>query len=55
LLEAILAIRPDQPEAASLMVQAHETLLANGGDVNFWGNGWLESEAERWRKIADES
>jgi len=55
LLEALLAIRPDQPEAASLMVQAHETLLANGGDVNFWENGWLESEAERWRKIADES
>lgn len=54
LLEALLSVAPDQPEAASLMVFAHETLLKNGGDESFWENGWLESELDRWRKIADE-
>ena len=54
LLEAILSVRPDQPEAASLMAFAHEKLLKEGGDVSFWENGWLESERDRWQQIAED-
>lgn len=52
LAEAALAIAPDHREAASVMADAHQTLLKNGGDVSFWENGWLESELARWQKLA---
>jgi alkyl sulfatase BDS1-like metallo-beta-lactamase superfamily hydrolase len=52
LAEAALAVSPDLPEAASLMADAHQTLLKNGGDVSFWENGWLETELARWQKLA---
>ncbi|MBW2387879.1 MAG: MBL fold metallo-hydrolase [Deltaproteobacteria bacterium] len=53
LAEAVLLIEPDHSEAASLLADAHQTLLKNGGDLSFWENGWLESELARWRKIAE--
>ena len=52
LAEAVLTIAPDQPEAASLLADAHQTLLKHGGDVSFWENGWLETELVRWQKLA---
>ncbi|MCP5044722.1 MAG: MBL fold metallo-hydrolase [bacterium] len=52
LAEALLLAHPNQPEAASLIAEAHERLLDNGGDVSFWENGWLETELARWQEIA---
>jgi len=37
-----------------LLADAHQTLLKHGGDVSFWGNGWLETELVRWQKLAGE-
>jgi len=52
LAEAVLCVVPEHAEAVSLMVDAHERLLENGGDVSFWENGWLETELARWREKA---
>jgi len=52
LAEAALAVDGDHQGAAALMYDAHRHLLENGGDVSFWENGWLETEAARWRAIA---
>jgi len=37
----------------SLMANAHQYLLDNGGDVSFWENGWLRTELARWSEKAD--
>jgi len=34
--EAVAAAEPASREAASLLVDVHEALLAAGGGVNFW-------------------
>ena len=54
LAEAVLAADPDDRNAAALMAFAHQALLESGGDVSFWENGWLESEAARWRAKAEQ-
>ena len=32
----------------ALMAGAHRHLLDHGGDVSFWEDGWLRTQAERW-------
>ena len=54
LAEAVLAAERDHRGAAELLADAHDALLAAGGDVSFWENGWLAHEAERWRKKTEE-
>jgi alkyl sulfatase BDS1-like metallo-beta-lactamase superfamily hydrolase len=49
LAEAILANDPQHAAAIAVMVEAHRTLLAEGGDENFWEHGWLRKELARWR------
>jgi alkyl sulfatase BDS1-like metallo-beta-lactamase superfamily hydrolase len=46
--EAVEAAAPDDPRLAPLMAAAHRRLLADGGDVSFWEDGWLRTQAERW-------
>jgi len=53
LAEAVAAAEPASREAASLLVDVHEALLAAGGDVNFWESGWLHHQIARWRAVAD--
>ena len=53
LAEAAVAAEPANREAAELLVQVHEALLAAGGDVNFWESGWLHHQIARWRPVAD--
>jgi alkyl sulfatase BDS1-like metallo-beta-lactamase superfamily hydrolase len=53
LAEAAAAAEPANREAAQLLVQVHEALLAAGGDVNFWESGWLHHQIARWRPVAD--
>jgi len=52
LAEAVLAREPRQRDAAALMVEAHQRLLAQGGDASFWEHGWLQHELARFRKLA---
>jgi alkyl sulfatase BDS1-like metallo-beta-lactamase superfamily hydrolase len=53
LAEAAAAAEPTSREAAQLLVDAHEALLAAGGDANFWESGWLRHQIERWRAVAE--
>ncbi|HKA14371.1 MAG TPA: alkyl sulfatase dimerization domain-containing protein [Myxococcota bacterium] len=53
LAEAVAAADPASREAAQLLVEAHEALLAAGGDANFWESGWLNHQISRWRAVAD--
>ncbi|TMA31605.1 MAG: hypothetical protein E6J87_15305 [Deltaproteobacteria bacterium] len=53
LAEAVAAAEPASRDAASLLVDVHEALLAAGGDVNFWESGWLHHQIARWRAVAD--
>jgi alkyl sulfatase BDS1-like metallo-beta-lactamase superfamily hydrolase len=54
--DAVLAIRLGEAIAASgddarvkpLMIAAHQHLLAHGGDVSFWENGWLVDQIKQW-------
>jgi alkyl sulfatase BDS1-like metallo-beta-lactamase superfamily hydrolase len=46
--EAVETITPDDPRLPALMGPAHRHLLAHGGDVSFWEEGWLRTQAERW-------
>lgn len=48
----MLAREPENRAAARQMADAHEALLAAGGDESFWEQGWLQHELERWRKLA---
>lgn len=52
LAEAALSIDAEHAGAAGVMADAHEHLLNHGGNVSFWENGWLETEAARWRRAA---
>lgn len=49
LAEAVLANDSENAEAAEVMADAHDALLRSGGDCNFWENGWLRYQRERWR------
>jgi glyoxylase-like metal-dependent hydrolase (beta-lactamase superfamily II) len=49
LAEAILANDPHHAAAVAVMVEAHQTLLAEGADENFWESGWLRQQIARWR------
>jgi alkyl sulfatase BDS1-like metallo-beta-lactamase superfamily hydrolase len=53
LLEAALAVEPEDRSAARLMLDAHRSLLDAGGDVSFWENGWLEHQLAHWQKVVD--
>jgi alkyl sulfatase BDS1-like metallo-beta-lactamase superfamily hydrolase len=46
--EALAASCPDEPRLKTLMVDAHRTLLDDGGDVSFWEHGWLHDQLARW-------
>jgi hypothetical protein len=50
LLEAVLAAEPDHADARDAAIAAHERLLADGEDRNFWAAGWLRHEVERLRQ-----
>jgi hypothetical protein len=30
------------------MLDAHQRLLADGGGVSFWEDGWLEHQVQHW-------
>jgi glyoxylase-like metal-dependent hydrolase (beta-lactamase superfamily II) len=53
LAEAVLAVDPSERDAMAIMVEAHDALLAAGGDVSFWEDGWLRHERDRWRTALD--
>jgi glyoxylase-like metal-dependent hydrolase (beta-lactamase superfamily II) len=46
--EAVEAVAPEAAGLAALMAAAHRRLLADGGDVSFWEEGWLRTQAEIW-------
>ena len=46
--EAIAQRESDNARVRTLMANAHQYLLDNGGDVSFWENGWLRTELARW-------
>jgi alkyl sulfatase BDS1-like metallo-beta-lactamase superfamily hydrolase len=50
LAEAVLRLRPDDPGAAAVMVDAHQALIETGGDASFWESGWLRHQLERFRE-----
>jgi alkyl sulfatase BDS1-like metallo-beta-lactamase superfamily hydrolase len=50
LLEAVLAAEPDHAGARDVAIAAHEALLTDGEDQNFWAAGWLRHEVERLRR-----
>jgi alkyl sulfatase BDS1-like metallo-beta-lactamase superfamily hydrolase len=54
LAEAAASAEPASREAAQLLVEVHEALLAAGGEVNFWESGWLHHQAARFRKVAQD-
>jgi glyoxylase-like metal-dependent hydrolase (beta-lactamase superfamily II) len=47
--EAVLAHHPEHGGALGVMIDAHEALLAAGGDISFWESGWLRHQADQWR------
>jgi glyoxylase-like metal-dependent hydrolase (beta-lactamase superfamily II) len=53
LLEAVLAGSPGDRSAIALMVEAHETLLAQTDQKNFWEYGWLTDQIDTWRQRLD--
>jgi alkyl sulfatase BDS1-like metallo-beta-lactamase superfamily hydrolase len=55
LAEAVLALEPTDTDAMRVMVDAHDALLAAGGDVSFWERGWLVHERDRWQHAIDEA
>jgi hypothetical protein len=50
LVEAVLAADPDHASARDTAIAAHERLLADGEDRNFWAGGWLRDQVERLRR-----
>ena len=52
LAETVLAVDGNHREAAAVMVSAHDALLASGGDVSFWEDGWLRHQRARWMEKA---
>jgi glyoxylase-like metal-dependent hydrolase (beta-lactamase superfamily II) len=53
LAEAAVAAQPENREAAQLLAEVHEALLAAGGDVNFWESGWLRHQLARSRAVSE--
>lgn len=49
LLELVLATSPNDPDALSGFVEAHEMLLARPDAENFWLAGWLRHQIEATR------
>lgn len=47
LAEGVLAIG-DDARARRVMLDAHQWLLDDGGDVSFWEDGWLRAQRDRW-------
>jgi glyoxylase-like metal-dependent hydrolase (beta-lactamase superfamily II) len=45
--EGVLTVAEGHAGALRLVQDAHRRLLDMGGDVNFWENGWLESQRSR--------
>lgn len=43
LAEAVLQVSPGNSAASAVAVEAHERLLAHGGDESFWESGWLRT------------
>jgi len=52
LAEAVIARDATHAAAARVLVDAHEALLAAGGDANFWESGWLRHQIARWSPVA---
>ena len=52
LAEAALLVDEANKGAARIMADAHQYLLAHGGDESFWEQGWLASEEARWKELA---
>jgi alkyl sulfatase BDS1-like metallo-beta-lactamase superfamily hydrolase len=50
LVEAVLVAEPDHAGARDTAIAAHERLLADGDDRNFWAGGWLRYQVERLRE-----
>jgi hypothetical protein len=50
LVEAVLAADPDHADARATAIAAHERLLADGEDRNFWAGGWLRDPVQRLRQ-----
>ena len=50
LVDAVLAAVPDHTGARDTAIAAHERLLADGEDRNFWAAGWLRYQVERLRE-----
>jgi alkyl sulfatase BDS1-like metallo-beta-lactamase superfamily hydrolase len=53
LAEAVLAVDASDRAAKQVMVDAHDALLASGGDVSFWEDGWLLYQRDRWQATLD--
>jgi len=49
LVEAVLRHQPAHLGAVDVMIDAHQALLDDGGDVSFWESGWLRHQVERWQ------
>ena len=49
LAEALLRRHPDHPGAIEVMTRAHQLLLDEGAEDNFWESGWIGHEIERSR------
>ena len=53
LAEAVLARDSRNVAAATVAVDAHNALLANGGDESFWESGFLEYQRARAMEVLD--
>jgi alkyl sulfatase BDS1-like metallo-beta-lactamase superfamily hydrolase len=52
LAEAVLARDAGDDQARAVAADAHRALLAAGGDVSFWENGWLLDQLARYSNPA---
>ncbi len=46
--QAAVARAPESSRARAVLADAHRHLLAHGGDVSFWENGWLRHQLDQW-------
>jgi alkyl sulfatase BDS1-like metallo-beta-lactamase superfamily hydrolase len=53
LLDAVLACDSSNADARASAIDAHEALLDQGEDANFWARGWIRSEIDRLRGSGD--
>jgi glyoxylase-like metal-dependent hydrolase (beta-lactamase superfamily II) len=49
LAEMALAGDASNTTAARIMLEAHQRLFAEGGDVSFWEDGWLTEKVRYWQ------